>query len=179
MGPAAVIIYYLLVFALLVASRRRLALGLVMVASLLGVGTAALDRWEKPRVSVLLLRLPPAHPAVVSWADGRVWLVDPGSKASAVLKVLKNREIKTVDRLILLRPMTAAASARLNAGLCVRETLPVQAPWSFCERRICFEFGGPEGPRVLRGMAQYSIIPGRLKLGAVEVSTDGDRADIR
>ena len=179
MGPAAVIVYYLLIFALLMASRRRLALGLLTIAIALWAGTAAVHRFQRPTVSVLLLRLPPAYPAVVSFADGRVWLVDPGTKVAAVLKALKNRGVKAVDRLVLLRPLTAAAGSRLRSGISVREILRVQAPWSFCQKEICFEFGGPEGPRVLRGEAQYSIIPGRLRLGAVEVSTDGDRADIR
>ena len=179
MSPAAVVAYYLLVMAVLVLPRWKTSLGLAAAGLLLWTGTAAAGRWAAPTVRVLLLRLPPAHPAVVSFADGRVWLIDPGTQISAVLKVLRSRDIPKIDRLVLTSALPHRAWARLRQGIALHEAVRVRAPWRLYEKRVCFEFGGREGPRVLRGEAQYSIIPGRLKLGAVEVVTDGDRAGIR
>lgn len=179
MSSHALLIYYLLVFALLVLPRRRAALALAAAGLCLWTGTALAGRWTAPSVRVLLLRLPPAHPAVMTFSDGRVWLVDPGTKVSAVLKALRCQGIKTLDQVILTRPWPARAEARLRRGLAWRQERRVLAPWGFNDGEIRFEFGGPEGPRVLRGEAQYSIIAGRLKVRAVEVISDGHRAEIR
>ena len=179
MSQHVLLVYYLLVFAILVLPRRRAALALAAAGLCLWTSTALAGRWAAPSVRVLLLRLPPAHPAVVTFADGRVWLVDPGTKVSAVLKALRCQGIKTLDQIILTKPWPARAEARLRRGLAWRQERQVMAPWSFNDGEVRFEFGGPEGPRVLRGEAQYSIIPGRLKVRAVEVASDGRRAEIR
>ena len=68
---------------------------------------------------------------------------------------------------------------RLRRSLSWRELIRVPAPWRLCEHEVCFEFGAADGPRVLRGEVQYSIIPERLKSGAVEVATDGRHAEVR
>jgi hypothetical protein len=104
--------------------------------------------------------------------------VDPGAKIAAILKVLRARGVQKLDQVVILRPLPHGAWKRLRRGVLLRGASWVNPPWSFCEKEICFEFGGDDGPRVLRGEAQYSIIPGRLKLGAVEVSTDGRTAEI-
>ena len=201
MSLTAVVVYYLLVMALVILPRWRAALALAAAGLMLWAGSAAAGRWSAAAVRVLLLRLPPAHPALVTFADGRTWLVDPGTKVAAVLKTLRSRGVGRIDRLVLFRPLPHRAWVRLRQGTSLHEALRVPAPWRLCQDgkldsrkgavpsvlgngadgrdKICFEFGGPAGPRVLRGEAQYSIIPSRLKLGAVEVASDGSRAEIR
>ena len=179
MSPTAIAVYYLLAFSLLVLPRWRAALALAAAGLLLWAGAAAAGRLTAPAVRVLFLRLPPAHPALICFADGRRWLVDPGGKASAVSRALRSRGIARLDRLVLTGPWPQKARDRLLRSLSWREALRVAAPWRLCEKDICFEFGGPRGPRVLRGEVQFGIIPRRLKLGAVEVLTDGRRAGIR
>ena len=179
MSSTAVATYYLLVFALLILPRWRVALALAGAAVMLWSGTALAGRWSAPDARVLLLRLPPAYPAVISFADGRTWLVDPGTKVAAVLKVLRSRGVKSLDRVVLTRPLPGRAWRRLRAGIAVREAAWLKAPWRYCPGEVCFEFGGPGGPRVRKGDAEYCIIPSRLKLRAVEVAADGARAEVR
>jgi len=179
MGPTAVLSYYLGVLSALVLPRWKASVVLAAAGLAVWAGAAAARRCAAPAVSVLLLRLPPAAPAVVSFADGRTWLVDPGTRIAAVANALRSCGVSSLDRVVLTHPWPGSAWARLRRRLPVREAARVAAPWRLCEGEVCFEFGGPEGPRVLRGEAQYSIIPGRLKLGAVWVATDGRRAEIR
>jgi competence protein ComEC len=179
MNAPAVIVYYLLAAALLLLPRWKASLSAAAAGILLWAGAAAAARFDKPALSVLFLRLPPAYPALVSFADGRRWLVDPGTKISAVAKALRSRGVTKLDRLVLTADWPPRAEMRLRRGLSWREKIQVPAPWRLCEKEICFEFGSAHGPRVLRGEAQYSIIPERLKSGAVEVSTDGRHAEVR
>ncbi|MCX5797546.1 MAG: ComEC/Rec2 family competence protein [Elusimicrobia bacterium] len=178
MSIPAVLIYYLLAAALLLVPRWKASAAAAAAGLLIWAGTAAAGRLTAPELSVLFLRLPPGHPALVSFADGRRWLVDPGTKTAAVAKTLRSRGVARLDRLILSADWPPRARQRLRRRLSWREAVRVPAPWRLCEQEVCFEFGGPQGPRVLRGAAQYSIIPERLKSGAVEVSTDGRHAEV-
>ena len=179
MSPPAIISYYLLAAAVLLVPRWRASLCAASAGLLLWAGTAAAGRFTTPELDVLFLRLPPAHPALVSFADGRHWLVDPGTKAAAVAKALRYRGVAKLDRLILTGDWPPRAETRLRRSLPWRETLRVPAPWRLCANEVCFEFGAAPGPRVLRGEVQYSIIPERLQSGAVEVATDGRHAEVR
>jgi len=179
MSLTEVIVYYDLVFSVLILPKWRVSLALALAGGVLWTGSAAAAFWRRPAASVLLLRLPPGNPALVRFADGRAWLVDPGTKVAAVLKTLRARGVMSLDKVVLTRPMPRRAWRRLRRGLVLREAAWVQAPWRLRQGKVCFEFGRPEGTRVLRGEAQYSIIPGLLKRGAVEIETDGDRAEIR
>jgi competence protein ComEC len=179
MRSPAVLTYYLLAFSVLVWPRRRAAGALASAGILLWAGTAAAGRWRAPALRVLLLRLPPAQTAIMTFADGRAWLVDPGTRIAAVLKAARSEGLTRIDRVIVTHRLPRRAWLRLRAGIPLREAVWTAAPWRFCQGDVCFEFGTRGGPRVLRGKAQYSIIPGRLRLGAVEVSTDGKSADIR
>lgn len=178
MSGAQIVAYYGAVFGILLLPRWRLALCLIAgSAALLGLA-AAYGRWRRPAVSVLLLRLPPAYPALASFPDGSRWLIDPGGRVASVVGALRSRGVRRVDRLVLTAPMPRRAWRRLRERLPFNAVDRVAPPWRLCRGRVCFEFGGPGGPSVRRGEAQYSIIPGRLRRGAVEVWTDGDRAEV-
>jgi len=178
MGPAAVIVYYLLAGALLTLPRWKASLLLAAAGLSLWTGAAVAGRLTAPAVRVLLLRSP-GDPALMTFPDGRHWLVDPGTQVSALRKTLGSRGVAAIDRVILTRPLPWRAWHRLRRAVPIRAAQRVAAPWRFCAQSVCFEFGGPDGPRVLRDGTQYSITPSRLKLGAVEVLTDGAQAKIR
>jgi len=179
MSVKAVLVYYLLTGAVLLLPRWKASAAAAAAGLLMWAGTATAGRLSAPALSVLLLRLPPAYPALVTFADGRCWLVDPGTKVSAVVKALRSRGVSRLDRLVLTGPWPERAEERLRRNLSWRATVQVRAPWRLCEREVCFEFGGPDGPRVLEGGAQNSIIPERLISGAVEAATDGRQAEVR
>jgi hypothetical protein len=179
MSTHVLIIYYLLTAAVLLLPRWRASIAAASAGCLLWAGAAAAGHFGTPALSVLLLRLPPDHPALVSFADGRHWLVDPGTKVSAVVKILRNQGVAKIDRLILTEDWPLRAEKRLRLSLSWREAVQVTAPWRICQKEVCFEFGSAQGPRVLRGEVQYSIIPERLKSGAVEIATDGRHAEVR
>jgi ComEC/Rec2-related protein len=179
MSAPAIIVYYLLATALLLIPRWKASLPAAAAGIILWAATAIAGRFSTPTLNVLILRLPPAHPALISFADGRRWLVDPGTKISAVAMALRNRGVAKLDRLILTGSWPPLAEKRLRRSLSWREMVQVPAPWRLCEKEVCFEFGAAQGPRVLRREVQYSIIPERLKSGAVEVDTDGRHAEVR
>jgi ComEC/Rec2-related protein len=179
MSAKAVLVYYLLAGAVLLLPRWKASAATAAAGLIVWAGTAAAGRLGTPALSILLLRLPPAYPALITFADGRQWLVDPGTKVAALRKALRERGAVKLDRLVLTGPWPKRAQERLRQSLSWREKVQAPAPWKFCEKEVCFEFGGPDGPRVLRGEVQYSIIPERLKSGAVEVATDGRQAEVR
>ena len=179
MSTPAIVIYYLLAAAALLIPRWKASLATASAGILLWAGTAAARWFAAPALSVLLLRQPSSHPSLISFADGRHWLVDPGTKVSAVIKTLRSQGVAKLDRLILTGDWPPRAEKRLRRSLSWREEIRVPAPWRLCEKEICFEFGGMNGPRVLGGDVQYSIILERFKSGAVEVATDGRHAEVR
>jgi competence protein ComEC len=179
MNAVQVSVYYGLALALLMAPRWKAVCVLLAASLSLWIGSAVWERWERPALRVLLLRLPPAYPAVARFSDGQVWLIDPGSKISAVARALRDQGVRRVDRLVLTAPLSRRAWRNLRARVPFSGADRVDSPLRLCRGEVCFELGGPEGPRVLRGRAQYSIIPGRLRLGAVEIATDGHQALIR
>jgi len=174
----ALVSYYLLAAAVLLIPRWRVSLAAAAAGVLVWAGTAAAARFAAPALNVLLLRLPPSHPALVSFADGRHWLVDPGTKVSAVAQALRARGVAKLDRLVLTGYWPPRAQKRLRRSLAWRETIQVPAPWRLCAQEVCFEFDAAQGPRVLMGKVQYSIIPERLKSGAVAVATDGRHVEV-
>ncbi|MDD5628558.1 MAG: ComEC/Rec2 family competence protein, partial [Elusimicrobia bacterium] len=179
MSPPALAVYYLLAASLLLVPRWKACLLASCAGALVWAGTASARRLARPELNVLFLRLPPAYPALVSFADGRSWLVDPGTRSAALLKALRSRGVAELDRLVLTRDWPPRARQGLRRGLLWRREDRVAAPWSLCAKEVCLEFGGPEGPRVLGGEAQYCIIPERLKTGAVEFAFDGRHAEVR
>lgn len=146
--------YYLLAAALLVLPLRKTAAALAAGGLLVLAAGAAAARWRAPPVSVLYLSLrEPA--AVVSFADGRRWLVGPGAPAGTVRKALLALGISRLDKTVLL----------------------AQEPgFSLCEKAVCFSF---DPPAVRKGPEEFSTIKDRLKRSAVEASTDGSRIEIK
>ncbi|MBI5241710.1 MAG: ComEC family competence protein [Elusimicrobia bacterium] len=179
MSPPAVVSYYFLAGAALVLPRWRASGALAAAGLLVLAGAAAARGLSRPAVSVLYLDLPSSQPALVRFADGRTWLVDPGSRAAAVLKALRQRRVSRLDRVVLTRAWPRPARRRLARGLSWREAVQVSAPWSFCAGAACFEFGGPEGPAVIERGSQNSIIHRRIISGSVEAVSDGRRAEVR
>ncbi|MDD5657569.1 MAG: ComEC/Rec2 family competence protein [Elusimicrobia bacterium] len=179
MSGAQIAAYYGSAAGLLILPRWKPALVLAAASLALLGGQAALERLRRPALSVVLLRLPPAYPALASFSDGSRWLIGPGTRIAAVASALRSRGVRRVDRVVLTAPLPRRAWLRLRGKVSFAAVDRVAAPLRLCRGAVCFEFGGADGPRVLRGEAQYSIIPGRLKLGAVEVTTDGRRAEVR
>jgi competence protein ComEC len=178
MSPAAVIVYYLLAMSVLVWPAWRPSLGLGMAGFLLWIACSGVSALTRPELRVLLMRQP-GHPALLSFRDDKHWLVDPGNNVAAVLKILQTRRVSAVDKVVLTRPVKPRSLARLAAGIGIGTLERAEPPWTYCQGAVCCEFGGPDGPRVLKGEAQYSIIPSRLKLSAVTVVVDGGSASIR
>ena len=175
----AVVSYYLLIAAVLVLPRWKASAPLAAAGLLVWAGAAAEGWISQPAVKVLYLDLPPTQPALALFKDGRTWLIDPGPRSAGVLKALRRSRILRVDRVVLTRPWPRRARRSLGRGLIWREMMQVNAPWSFTQGQVRFEFGGPEGPAVVEAGGQNSIIPRRLISGAAEVSSDGRRAEVR
>jgi hypothetical protein len=197
MGAAAVLAYYLLVLALLVLPRKRAALTLAC-AGLAAWGSDALaQKAGEPALRVVYLRLPGAswgscggpvpacgpvpRAALVSFAGGRHWLVDAGGSAGLILKALRKYRVKRLEKVVLTGTEARLASAlpRLAREIPIgriEPPIPGRRLALLCQDRVCFEFSPP---RVRRGDAEFSIIPSRLKINAVEASTDGFNVRIR
>lgn len=154
MSAARVSAYYFLAAALLVLPRRRIAAMLASGGLIVLAASAAAARLRAPPVSVLYLSLrEPA--AIVSFADGRRWLVGPGAPAGTVRKALRALGISRLDRTV---------------------SLGQEPGFSLCERAVCFYF---DPPAVRKGLEEFSTIKDRLKRSAVEASTDGSRIEIK
>ncbi len=191
--------YYGALAAALAVPRWRVS------AALLGLAAAVwlIPQWrERDRLSVLLMRLPGGRAALASFPGGERWLIDAGGPAGALRRALSARRVLRLDRLIvtgtdadrwrglerLLRRVPVerieVPPGPLPAGL--ERALRAQGGrvrrWSgqpplVARGDIVFDFR-PPFPRVLRGEGEYSIIPSLLKVGAVEVLTDGVHAKI-
>jgi ComEC/Rec2-related protein len=179
MSAPAVASYYLLAGAVLILPRWKASVALAAAGLLVIFGAAAAGSLRRPAVSVFYLDLAPAQPAWVRFADGRTWLIDPGTRAAGVLKALRQNGVSRVDRIVLTKPWPRRARQRLARGLAWKEAVQVNAPWSFVQGDVRFEFGGPEGPAVVQEGAQNSIIPRRLISGAAAAASDGRRAEVR
>lgn len=206
-SPADLAAYFLAAGAVLVLPRLGaagvLTAGAVAAALSPGVRDAVF-----PRTEIVLLSLPRSRPVLVRPPEGGLWLVDPGGPAGTVLKALKARGVRRLDRVVVtgpgrerwgglerlarelrisrlelpaplgraprFRPVIAALA---RSGTEVRLMPPCPGPWRHCDGAVCLELGAA-GPRVLRGDAEYSTIPTRLRSGALRVSIDGTTATI-
>jgi competence protein ComEC len=149
-----VLAYYLFAGAALVLPRRKTSAALAGTGLFVLAAGAAAARLRAPPVSVLYLSLrSPA--AVVSFADGRRWLVGPGAPAGAVRKALKALGIARLDKTV---------------------SLAQEPGFSLCEKTVCFSF---DPPAVRKGPEEFGTINARLKRSAVEASTDGSRIEIK
>ena len=74
-----------------------------------------------------------------------------------------------------LRPILRDLAGK---GTEIRLTRPSSGPWTLLFGPIGLELGGPGGPRVTRGEAEYSTIATRLKSGALLVSIYGSTATL-
>jgi ComEC/Rec2-related protein len=154
MTAAGVSAYYLLAAALLVLPRRKAAAALAAGGLFVLAAAAAAARLRAPPVSVLYLSLrEPA--AVVSFADGRRWLVGPGAPAGTVRKALQALGVSRLDKTV---------------------SLAQEPGFSLCEKAVCFSF---DPPAIRKGSEEFSTIKDRLKRSAVEASTDGSRIEIK
>lgn len=179
MGAAAVISYYLAVFALLLWPRRKLALALFSGAVLLWGGRVCAARLGAAPLRVVYLRLP-GNPALVTFEGNRHWLVAGKAPAGAVLKALKAYRVGRLEK--ILWAGSGRGSGRglsrilreIPAGEIERPQIPSPGVGRrlelVCQGTVCFGF---DPPSVRRGESEFSIIPIRLQRHAVQVETNG------
>ncbi|MBI5884152.1 MAG: ComEC family competence protein [Elusimicrobia bacterium] len=198
-------VYYLLLSGMLVLPRWKPAACLSACGLLLWGGTV-LAGMARPVTRVRFICLAKGRAALVAFPDGRHWLVDAGGPAGTVLQVMKDRRVRRLDRVMvtglgrerwggLARVLqevpvgsvtfpTGEVPALLGRwlGEARAKGVPVAADGSVGALRlmagkICFDFTG-ELPAVRRGEAEYSIIGPRLRWRSIEVTTDGEKAEI-
>jgi hypothetical protein len=93
------------------------------------------------------------------------------------LRALKFYGVARLERAVILGPEARKPLSRIAAEVPIaelEEAPPGRGP-RLCQGPVCFSF---DPPGVRRGNAEYSIIRPRLKLRAVEASTDGSRVKI-
>ncbi|MBI4676105.1 MAG: ComEC/Rec2 family competence protein [Elusimicrobia bacterium] len=100
MSGAGVAVYYLLVLGMLVMPKWKVSAGLMVCGCLLWTGTGLALR-ARPVMNVTFLRLPKGRAALVSFPEGRWWLVDAGGPAGTVLRALQARGVRSVDKVVI------------------------------------------------------------------------------
>ncbi|MBI5625479.1 MAG: ComEC/Rec2 family competence protein [Elusimicrobia bacterium] len=205
MSQVETAVYYLLLLGVLALPRWRASGVLVSLGLILWGGTALAGALE-PRTRVRFVCLPKGRAALVRFPDGRRWLVDAGGPAGTVLRVMKDERVRRLDRVVVtglgrerwggLERVLAevpvgsvtvpAGEAPPRLGRCldgaramgiVVEADPAAPGFVVAAGRIRFDFSG-ELPAVRRGEAEYSIIGPRLRWRSIEVTTDGEKAEI-
>jgi ComEC/Rec2-related protein len=173
MSAASVAAYFLLVFALLLLPQRRVAAALAAGALLLWTGSGVVALLRAPALRLVILSLPRSRPSLLTFGGTRHWLVDPGAPAGAMLKSLRAYGVRRLDKVVIAGREDPAALRRLSSALSVGEVARITG-LKVCQAGVCAEFGGPWGPRLRKGEAEYSIIASRLKTSAVEAAVDGN-----
>ncbi|MFA6318763.1 MAG: ComEC/Rec2 family competence protein [Elusimicrobiota bacterium] len=199
-------VYYLLLLGALVLPRWR-ASALLLSCGLFLWGGHAAAAAVRPATRVRFICLPKARAALVTLPDNRRWLVDAGGPAGTVLRVLKAERVRRLDRIVVTglgRERWGALERLLREVPVSSVTVPPGARSERLDRwlreagergvavaldeavgrfrlpagKVCFDFSG-ERPVVRRGEAEYSIIGPRLNWRSIEVTTDGEKAEIQ
>lgn len=172
MSAAAVAVYFLAVFALLLLPEKRLSAALFCAALLLWAGTGLARFRGAPALRLVILSLPAGRPTLLTFAGRRHWLIDPVGPPGAVLKSLRHYGVRRLDKIVLAGGGNPKSLRRLRQRMDVGD-VAVLPGLEVCREGVCARFGGRWGPRLLKGEAEYSIIASRLKSSAVEVAVDG------
>lgn len=164
--------YYLLLLALFLRRHPAWFLpGLGLIGLSIFFQTA--NAWK---LRVVALSLPGPGASLVRMPNHESWLIYGSGPPKIVLTALKFNGIKRVDKIIFLENSAARARyrRRILDAVASQETVywKEKTPFELRLGVISFLFGR-EGPRVFKGEAEFSALPGRLRQNALEITTDG------
>lgn len=144
---------------------------LLCLAGLLWGGGNLLAAARAPALEVTFLSLKRGRPALLTFAGGRHWLVDPVGPAGGVEDALRALRVDKLEALVLAGAHEERAAKALIERLKPERVLRTR-PFSLCMRPVCLDLGTP-WPRLRRGEGEYSIIATRLKTAALVIEADG------
>lgn len=144
---------------------------LICTAALVWGAGGLLAAARAPALEVTLLSLKRGRPALLSFAGGRHWLVDPVGPAGGVEDALRALRVGKLEALVLAGAHEERAAKALIARLKPERVLRTR-PFSLCMSPVCLDLGTP-WPRLRRGEGEYSIIATRLKTAALVIEADG------
>lgn len=133
-------------------------------------------------VRVIALSLPGSGASLINFPGNKSWLVYGGGPPKTILTALKFNGITRLDKIVFLENTASRTRYRRR----IREAFPrgeviawkAKRPFAlgWGEIRLIFN---PDGPRIFKGEAEYSALPGRLRQSALDIVTDGASASFR
>lgn len=174
--------YYLLLIALLNIRRPRVLAAWAALSFSLWTGNLIARRAKPPSFEALALTQARGT-CLLSFPDGRRWLIYGNGPAAVPVRALKTLNVRRLDRLVWINPDKSGRRS-LPRILRAIPTLKIiiwkgPNPFKLSQGSLRLRFGGRDDLQVFHHGVELRSIPSRLRWKALRIISDGNAIRIR